>query len=241
MGYSIDIKAEYEHLIRTHGTPSRRSLNESVDNAKQKAGETYSGLKRTVQDNMILSIIISVMVFGLLILCCYLRRKYSRSAQVVSKREYRKIVKNRQENERQMSERRAMDARESHRPLRSRNGESRTNEYNSPMKGNDRKMRGKQRTNVNDPSLEHNSSMETTGTVLSNEEINFVDVESGQGFEIEGASPIKSNPNNEDFHHVGDAQDDLDLDKDTAETSPTKGKKSFFSKKKKGGQNDSYV
>jgi hypothetical protein len=83
-----------------------RLLNEALQDAKNMANDTYNGLKRTVMDNMVLSIVLASAVLALLILCCYLRRKYTRSAQVVSKREYKKLLRERKRREMEMQKRR---------------------------------------------------------------------------------------------------------------------------------------
>jgi hypothetical protein len=177
---------------------------------------------------MILSIIIAVVVFALLILCCYLRKKYSRSAQVVSRREYKQILKSRQERDIQMNERRELEKHD----LRC----SKENELNNrdknfhSHKADDRQRRPRGRhgddNNEDGPNLAANMSMETTGTALSNEEVNFVDMENGQGFEVE--SPLNASPD------AGEDSHQFDLDEETAEESPKK--KSFFSRKKKDKQ-----
>jgi hypothetical protein len=213
------------------GMPSRsakansRLLSEAFDNAKEAAG----GFKRTVQDNLILSITLAVAVLALLILCCYLRRRYSTSAQVISKRDHKKLLKSRRERESQLDDRREKDDQHVH-LSRERELEKR-GRYS---------LQAEEKRNKLGRSYDHgeyrhaNSSMETNQTMTSQEEIEFVgnngDVETGdQGFEV-GVSPIKVNA---DERHYVRNEEEANFDN---EKPGSKKKKSFFARKKKERQ-----
>lgn len=90
--------------VDKHNHSRIRSLNQSWDDTKEIAGQTYEGFKNTVTKNMVLSITLSVTVLSLLILCCYLRRKCRRDAQVISRSEYNNLVATREERNRTMKE-----------------------------------------------------------------------------------------------------------------------------------------
>lgn len=195
-----------------------RLLNETIDNAKEKALD----MKRTVQDNMVLSIVLASTVFALLILCCYLKRKYSRSAQVISRREYKKLLKDRQMRQKELHERREHDDRHL----------SRDRELEKRGKYSLQAEEKKRRTGKKSDQTLANSSMETNETMMSQEEVEFVgnsgDVENGdQGFEV-GVSPIKASRGDaEDRHYLQNDAENV-FDNEDEETNQTKGRKSKF-------------
>ncbi len=218
MDYSSTNSASLWHHANRGFT---RSLNETLDKAKEQAAEKYSGLKNLVERNMVLSITIAVVVFGLLVLCCYLRRKYSRSAQVVSRREYRQILKKYTASER-------LDGGYKQRSRHLMEGGTNSESFSNTKELDKRKSRRKDRNRYHDvdekPPLNPNESMETAGTATSNE-INFVDMESGQGFEVEETFPVPI-PFEEEQHHF----DEQDVNEKESSESPKK--TSFFSRKK---------
>jgi len=205
-----------------------RLLNETIDNAKEKA----LGMKRTVQDNMVLSIVLASTVFALLILCCYLKRKYSRSAQVISRREYKKLLKDRQKRQEELHDMRENDNRHL---SRDRDLEKR-GKYSLPAEEK------KRRTGKKSDQTLANSSMETNETMMSQEEVEFVgnsgDVENGdQGFEV-GVSPIKASKSDaEDRHYLqNDAEPVFDNEDEEANQTQGRRPKFPFSRKKKERQ-----
>ena len=209
-----------------------RLLNETIDNAKEKA----LGMKQTVQDNMALSIALASTVFVLLILCCYLKRKYSRSAQVISRREYKKLLKDRQKRQEELHDMREHDDR--HLSRDSELGRRGT----CSLPAEEKKRRTGKKSNQ-DPALA-NSSMESNETMMSQEEVEFVgnsgDVENGdQGFEV-GVSPIKASKSDaEDRHYLrNDALTLTVFDNEDEEANQTQGRRSkfTFSRKKKERQ-----
>jgi hypothetical protein len=196
-----------------------RALNETVDGAKEKASQAYNGLKDTVEKHMILSIVLSVFVVSLLILCCYLRRKYSRSAQVVSRKEYEQILKNRQVRTDEVGERRAKEQRWAQKAEQ------------HPASAAERKARraarrAQRRGGAKDEAqnIDPNTSYETMNTAISNDDINFVDMENGEGFEVD-ASPSKNSPRNP-------SNDAFDQNAAELEQRGSSEKRSFFSRKK---------
>jgi len=199
-----------------------RLLNETIDNAKEKAANSYDGFKRTVQDNMILSIVLATTVFALLILCCYLKRKYSRSAQVISRREYKKLLKDRQKRQTDLHDRREHD--DLH-LSRDRELEKR-GKYSLQAEEKKRRM-----GNTYDQTLA-NASMETNETMISQEEVEFVgnsgDVENGdEGFEV-GVSPIKASGGDaEDRHYLQNDEESV-FDNEDEQAKQTQGRKMKF-------------
>ncbi len=102
------------------GPQHKRSLNQTWEETKEIAGQTYEGFKNTVTKNMVLSITLSVTVIALLILCCYLRRKCSRDAQVISRKEYNNLVATREERNENMKQLRETQKNERRRRRRSK-------------------------------------------------------------------------------------------------------------------------
>lgn len=141
-----------------------RDLNSTWESTKETAINTYEGLKNTVERNLILSISISVSVVLLLIICCWLRRKYTRDAQLMSKREHDRLM-----------EQRAM--------------RTRTNEAN--RRKNRDKRNGKAGKKESESNLA-NTSMETKATILSDTKDGFRDIENG-GIEMKLDGRIRTN------------------------------------------------
>ena len=118
-----------------------RNLN-IVEGTKEQIVETYEGAKNLVERNLILSISIAAVVLFLLMLCCYLRRKYARNAQAMTQAEHDRLV----EEDRHK--------RKSKRKVKSKSSSS------------DKRRKGKRRQRQCDANLA-NTSMETKSTVLS--------------------------------------------------------------------------
>ena len=215
-------------IITSNTSNAHRLLNESWEQAKETAAETISGLKRTVQENMILSIVLASVVFILLVLCCYLRRKYSRQAQVITQRDYNRLLKKRQERSRQMEEQRSNMDKHHDLYLQQENLFPEVPEKEQKKKKKNGR-RNKQKQNAeNVPQLDANSSMETNGTsmtFLSNEEVEYIeDIETGdEGYEV--VSPVR--PSRSRDWHPQDMFDEKEEEEEKAK--PNRG---LFGKKK---------
>ena len=219
-------------IITSNTSNAHRLLNESWEQAKETASETISGLKRTVQENMILSIVLACVVFILLVLCCYLRRKYSRQAQVITQRDYNRLLKKRQERSRQMEEQGFSSNMDKHHDLYLQQENLFPEVPEKEQKKKKKKKNGrknKQNQNAeNIPQLDANSSMETNGTsmtFLSNEEVEYIeDIETGdEGYEV--VSPVK--PSRSRDWHPQDMFDETEEEEQT-----TNKKRGLFGKKK---------
>lgn len=237
-----------------------RLLNEALQDAKNMANDTYNGLKRTVMDNMVLSIVLASAVLALLILCCYLRRKYTRSAQVVSKREYKKLLRERKRREMEIQKRRrGHGGRSSKKQGRDGDNRERSRMYAARSRlREDEKLRRKDRLFLLDKDEEDkergrgvdatgrvvgvggafaaNTSLETIetmSTMMSQEDIEYVDdVEHGnEGFEVE-ISPIKVPKEEEDISNGHYLENDVHFEDET----PQKKKRFQFLKKKNDQQ-----
>mmetsp|Transcript_30471 Transcript_30471/g.35500 ORF Transcript_30471/g.35500 Transcript_30471/m.35500 type:complete len:209 (+) Transcript_30471:105-731(+) len=150
-----------------------RNLNETWENAKDKAVDTFEGVQSTLQKNMILSICIGVAVMSLLILCCYLRRKYSRPAQVMTKKEHDKLIEQRvqrkQENERNRGDR--------NRKEMTPNSKSSRKSRKSSRKSKGIEKQQREMDNYEDDADLANSSFETRATILSDHGGDHRDIE----------------------------------------------------------------
>ena len=215
-------------IMTPNTSNAHRLLNESWEQAKETASDTISGLKRSVQENMILSIVLACVVFILLVLCCYLRRKYSRQAQVITQRDYNRLLKKREERSRQMEEQRSNMDKNHDLYLQQENLFPEIPEKEQKKKKkNGRKNKQKQNAETI-PRLDANSSMETNGTsmtFLSNEEVEYIeDIETGdEGYEV--VSPVK--PSRSRDWHPQDMFDEKE--EEEKETNPKRG---LFGRKK---------
>mmetsp|Transcript_3049 Transcript_3049/g.5696 ORF Transcript_3049/g.5696 Transcript_3049/m.5696 type:complete len:254 (+) Transcript_3049:224-985(+) len=244
-----------QHVV----TQNHRFLNQALEDAKNMANETYNGLKRTVMDNMVLTIVLASAVLALLILCCYLRRKYTRSAQVVSRREYNQLLRNRKRREMEKEKRRNGDEiRMTKRNDKKNKGEDHDERYSGrssrlreegklcPSKDQNRRRFSDEVTGRGSGGgggiFATNTSMETietSGTFMSqHEDIEFVgdigDVESGdQGFEVE-VSPIKGKPEQEGIPNGHYLESDFDFEND--DPRPQENKRFQWFKKKNNQQ-----
>lgn len=155
-----------------------RNLNDTWENTKDKSIDIYEGLKYTVLKNTILSICIASAVIGLLILCCYLRRKHGRNATVMSKREHAKLLKQRAE-----------------RSVANENNRKSPSDKNKKGKKGKKGKRGDAQQDESDLA---NSSFDTKATILSDTDKGFNDIEKGgielkldDDFKGDNTSPIK--------------------------------------------------
>ena len=168
----------------------------AVEDAKEVASTTFTGLKTTVQNNTILSIVLASVVLILLLFCCYIRRKYKREAQIVTRREYNQLLKKREARGEFTKERSQLEDQERDR-MRENELNKRARRSVQSEARRSRQQEGAEVVEMRSPNAANNS-FETRATVMSNEEdIEFVDVENGdQGFEID-LSPIKAMPDSE--------------------------------------------
>lgn len=145
---SIPVKASSASTDVIHNHV-QRLLN--WENAKNSAKDTYNGVKSLVLRNIILSSSVGVVVICLFILCCYLRRKYSRNAQVMSRRQHAQMLeqrdKRREENE------------------------------NNCQRNRTRKMKKKREEALRSSQDLVNTSFETRATILSDTDREFKDIE----------------------------------------------------------------
>lgn len=118
-----------------------RNLN-IVEGTKEQIVETYEGVKNLVERNLILSISIAAAVLLLIMLCCYLRRKYARNAQAMTQAEHDRLVEE------------GRHKGKSKRKVKSKSSPS------------DKRRKEKRRHRQGDTNLA-NTSMETKSTVLS--------------------------------------------------------------------------
>eukprot|EP00554_Chaetoceros_debilis_P001520 CAMPEP_0194093566 /NCGR_PEP_ID=MMETSP0149-20130528/50755_1 /TAXON_ID=122233 /ORGANISM="Chaetoceros debilis, Strain MM31A-1" /LENGTH=205 /DNA_ID=CAMNT_0038778907 /DNA_START=74 /DNA_END=691 /DNA_ORIENTATION=- len=171
-----------------------RILGEAWEGTKEAAGDTYEGLKNTVQQNMVISITLAVTVCALLILCCYLTRKCRRDAQVITQKQYKELVASRQDKHESMTQLREKRTTQKKRTkekskLRRFGRKGKENDFEKELQNLDLESGDNDNKNGNDERNEDfnhaNTSLDTTDTRDTSISREDVDIEVGDDGEIE--------------------------------------------------------